>query len=328
MKISWLEEFTDAWSARVSGQRVPHALMLIGPAGVGKRAAAAWIARERLGLPGGEDGPVYPAAKPEHADLHWLSAAEDRQTIGVEQVRELGAELALTAYEGHGKVAVIEPANIMTDSAANSLLKTLEEPAGDALLILVTDRIGRLPATVFSRCQRMNVALPAEDRSLDWLRQHDTRTDWRAALALAGGAPLLALAWADRLELAGGMDKDFAGLLDGRGSALELAERWGKLNVDFVLDWLAQRVQRYIRSAFEPETEPGSARPGQTVLRRMDRRNLFCYLDIINGLRSQVPGSFNAALTLESLLIEWSGGLQTCRQTIDPGSLLPGTRTR
>ncbi|NIQ44609.1 MAG: DNA polymerase III subunit delta', partial [Pseudomonas stutzeri] len=68
--------------------------------------------------------------------------------------------LQLTSYEGRGKVAVIEPANTMTTSAANSLLKTLEEPPGDTLLILVADRIGRLPPTVFSRCQRIDFAPP------------------------------------------------------------------------------------------------------------------------------------------------------------------------
>ncbi|MFQ5982507.1 MAG: DNA polymerase III subunit delta', partial [Woeseiaceae bacterium] len=151
MELSWLKPFAQSWLGSVEQGRAPHALMLTGAAGVGKRCAAAWIARRRLNI--GDDGalPEFPLAVPEHADLRWLCPLEDKHTIGIEQIRELVGDLSLTSYAGGGKVAVIEPAYAMTVSAANSLLKTLEEPAGDALLVLVVDKTGRLPATIFSR---------------------------------------------------------------------------------------------------------------------------------------------------------------------------------
>ena len=279
-------------------------------------------------MPGDDAGPQFPLDIPEHADLRWISPPEDKHSIGIEQIRQLVEALSLTSYEGRGKVAVIEPANAMTDSAANSLLKTLEEPAGNALLILVVDRKGRLPATIFSRCQRMNIALPDAERSLNWLRRYDGSADWEAVLRLAGGAPLSAVHARGQLEPSRGMSQEFAALAQGGESAISVAGRWAKLEPAFVLDWLAHQVQSYARLAMGCDPGVAGSEIQDSVLRRIDRRNLFCYLDIINGLRGQAPGSFNVALTLESLLIEWSGGLKTCRDRFGPGELLPGTATR
>ena len=324
MKISWLNEFTEAWQARVAQARVPHALLLSGPVGTGKRAAAAWLANERLSLPAA-DGPCYPVEIPEHPDMRWLKPPEDKQSVGIEQVRELVAGLALTSYSGGGKVAVIDPANAMTASAANSLLKTLEEPSGDALIVLVADRIGRLPATILSRCQRISLSVPDRQLSLDWLNALDRDSDWAQALELAADAPLAAIAAQARLAEARTMADDFRSLAERRGSPVEVAARWAKFEPSFVLDWLSQSIQDTIRQASGLPAKRAGGSPSDSVLRRIDRRNLFCYLDIINRLRGQAAGSFNVQLTLESLLIDWAGGLKSSHRSFGPGELLPGT---
>ena len=321
-----MESFVSDWRQRHVQGRVPHAVLLAGRQGLGKRCAAAWMARSRFGLDGADDLPRYPLEIPEHGDLHWVSIPDDKQSIGIDQVRNLVAELSLTSYEGSGKVAVIEPADCMTESAANSLLKTLEEPPGDALIVLVADRSGRLPATILSRCQRVAFRVPDPAASLAWLRDHDAAVDWERALAQAAGAPLEAIAAGERLDQADTMASEFAGLAEGRGSALEIAERWAGLESYRVLEWLARQVQSTIRQAAGvPDGRPTGL--PDSVLRRIDRQKLFCYLDIINGLRAQSPGSFNPTLTLESLLIQWSGGLESTGQTHPPGDLLPGTAT-
>ena len=326
MNLTWQKSIVADWQRRNAQGRVPHAVLLAGRAGLGKRCTAAWMARCRFGLGNAHDAPRYPLDVPEHADLHWLSIPEDKQSIGIDQVRELVAELGLTSYEGKGKVAVIEPADRMTESAANSLLKTLEEPPGDALILLVADRNSGLPATILSRCQRIAFRVPDAQVCLQWLREHDGGVDWERALALTAGAPLAALEAGDRLDEAETMASEFGAIATGRASPLDVAERWARLEPAQVLEWLAQQVAGIIRQAAGVPDQRSSGLP-ESVLRRIDRQNLFCYLDIINGLRAQSAGSFNPALTLESLLIQWSDGLTTTRQAPPPGDLLPGTTT-
>jgi DNA polymerase-3 subunit delta' len=313
MELSWLKGLTEGWQDRIKHGRIPHAVLLVGPAGVGKRAAAAWMAETSLGS-ASSAMPQYGAEAPEHADLHWISPREDKETIGIEQIRELVHELGLTSYEGGSKVAVIEPANAMTVNAANSLLKTLEEPPGDALLILVADRTGKLPVTIFSRCQRIDVSPPAEAEALAWLDYYQPGGSWIEALRVAGGAPLAAITALDDLDTSDAMARDLNALGRGTGSVVEIAARWTKIGPGFVLKWLAQQIRLGLVAVSAGREMASGLVIDDSVLHRIDRRNLFCYLDIINGLRGQPGGSYNVQLTLEGLLIDWADGLRDCRE--------------
>ena len=305
-EINWLSSFSQGWIDRETHGRIPHAILLTGPVGVGKRAAARWIASRRLGVEESRELPQYPVTPLEHADLHWISPLEDKESIGIEQIRELVHEFALTSYEGACKVAVIEPANAMTHSAANSLLKTLEEPSGTALLILVADRAGRLPATIYSRCQRIEIALPAESEGLAWLDQVHPGANWVEALRLAGNAPLAAIDALERIDTHAAMRREFADVAAGKASPIVVAEKWTKLDPGFVLDWLARQVQQAILTRSGGTQAPVNTGISESVLKRMDTRNLFCYLDTINKLRGQAKGSYNVQLAFESLLIDWA----------------------
>ena len=294
--------------------------MLAGPPGVGKRAFANWMVRRKLGLPV-DELPQWPFDPPEHADLHWLSPPEGKTSILIDQVRGLVADLNLTSYEGHGKAAVIEPAQLMTHNAANSLLKTLEEPPGDALLILVADRTGRLPATIMSRCQRIDVRAPSETDGLAWLDRLKPGEAWHEALRAAGGAPLAAVEAAERLELTRSMASDLKRVASSSASPVDVALNWSKQDPGFVLEWLAREVQTLARLDSGVQAAASTGAVDQSVLQRMDSRKLFCYLDDINRLRGQPRGSYNVQLALETLLIDWASHLN------DVGSgRLPGAR--
>jgi len=313
MDITWHSEFASNWLAAAEQRRLPHAVMLTGPVGVGKRAAAAWIATQKLGI-GADSIPQYPYIRPLHADLRWLEPPEDKTGILIDQIRALVDDFSLTSYEGHGKVAVIEPANAMTNNAANSLLKTLEEPPGDALLILVADRTGRLPATIFSRCQRIQFQVPAENVGLAWLDRLHPGGRWAEPLGLAGLAPIAAIACAEQMDTSSAMARDFTALASGQASPLDIAEVWAKIDPPFVFEWLARNVQAVARAAVGGSPRVQGLGISDSVLQRMDSRNLFCYLDIINRLRGQAKGSYNVQLTLEGLLIDWASGLRDLRR--------------
>lgn len=330
MNIDWLKPLENSWLDRVRQDRAPHAVMLAGQPGVGKRSLAAWMAVQKLLPDGASEQAHYPADPGLHADLHWVAPPADKHSVGIDQIRALVAKFSMTSYEGKGKVGVVEPANAMTDNAANSLLKTLEEPPGDSLLILVVDRTGALPATIMSRCQRINVPAPKLAEGLDWLRRQDSGTDWAPLLDFASGAPLAALKACEAPGLGSELATDMLAILTGRTPALSVSARLAtahKADPRAVLDGLAVIVQDCIRQGSTGGAEPRTVAFPQSVLRRIDSRNLFCYLDIINGLRNQAPGTFNVALTFDALLTDWAGGLKTCRDTRGPEALLPGTAT-
>jgi hypothetical protein len=135
-------------------------------------------------------------------------------------------------------------------------------------------------------------------------------SNWAGLLRESGNAPLAALQAMERIDETEAMARDLAAVAEGRGSPLGVAARWAKLEPDFVLSWLGRQVQMCISRTANGSTAGVPAVVPDSVLERIDRKNLFCYLDIINRLRGQPAGSFNVQLTLESLLIDWGQRLE------------------
>ena len=192
-------------------------------------------------------------------------------------------------------------------------------------------RSGRLPATIFSRCQRIEFGTPPEDVALAWLDRQQPGAPWAEALRIAGGAPLLAHQALEDLETGAVLASDLNALGRGSGSTVSVADRWTKLGPEFVLDWLAQQVKLALVAASAGRESAAGLAIDESVLRRMDSRNMFCYLDIINRLRGQPRGSFNVQLTLEGLLIDWADGLRECTSAAPMdgmNQMLAGARAR
>ncbi|MEM9057890.1 MAG: AAA family ATPase, partial [Pseudomonadota bacterium] len=152
-------------------------MLLHGPAGVGKQRFAHAVAERMLGVANAAQAEAGTAAVAGgHPDFHRVTfeaknaAGDLKTTIGVDQVRAMSRTLDVTSHASGAKVALLVPAEAMTLAAANSLLKTLEEPPGNALIVLVSSRPAALPATVRSRCQRLEFAVPAYEEAVAWLR--------------------------------------------------------------------------------------------------------------------------------------------------------------
>ncbi|MDD2897161.1 MAG: DNA polymerase III subunit delta' [Desulfuromonadaceae bacterium] len=124
-----------------------------------------------------------------HPDVHLLSPLPDKRDISIDQLREMQRELSLRPYESPRKVCIIDPAERLNVNSANSLLKTLEEPPGNALIILLTENAGMLLSTVRSRCQLMRFA-PLSHEHIATLLERCGMTPEAAALVapMSGGS--------------------------------------------------------------------------------------------------------------------------------------------
>lgn len=295
-----------AWSAG----RLPHALLLEGPAGLGKLDFARRVAG--LVLTGRAD--EAPAEGWQHPDLRETTLLEDKKQIGVDQVRALCAELFMTAHADGYKVALIHPADRMNVHAANSLLKTLEEPTPRTLLMLVRSRLDTLPATIASRCQRLRFAAPEAAEALAWLGEVDPERDWRRLLAMAGGAPLRAraLAEAGMEEVDRAYRRDLAALLRGEASAVGIASGWQKQPLDDTLAWLSAFVTELIRAG----AANGDNRNADLHVFHQHIRleSLFEYLDEVQAAIARSGAALTPQLVLEGLLIPWSRRLEGASQ--------------
>lgn len=292
--------------------QLPHALLLAGPPSVGKRRFARALAKALLCHQPGADGLACGACRSctllaagTHPDWAWVAPEEAGKAIKIDQVRAVVDSVAQTAQQGGRKLVVIEPAEALNRNAANALLKTLEEPSGSAVLLLVTDAPGRLLPTIRSRCQRLDFPLPPEAATRAWLEPLAVDAErLERALTESGHRPLFARALLDndginqRQELA----QALVAVLEGRASAVALADQWQQQDWETLLEWLQGRVAQALRSALGGAAQPRD--PLLDVLKSGSPQALFGVLDRIQSLlaQSRGGGNPNRQLALENLL--------------------------
>lgn len=201
----WLHDDWQALATQIAQQRLPHALLLSSPAGYGKRHFAQALAQKLLcqrasefGCGNCRDCQQFAAAS--HPDYHVIEAEAGR-AIRIDQIRALQDFIPYSSHAGGYRIVVLVGAEQMNANAANSLLKTLEEPPPGRLLILLSQAPSRLAPTILSRCQQRRLQRPSAALATTWLcEQTDPALDRGAAtelLQLARYAPLNALALAN-----------------------------------------------------------------------------------------------------------------------------------
>jgi DNA polymerase-3 subunit delta' len=250
--------------ARMSAQgergQLPHALLLHGPAGIGKARFALAMARALLcaaprdGLNCGECHACSLSAVGNHGDLLWVQPEETRgkpsRFIKVDQVRAAIQFAQQTPSLGRRQVLVFEQADSLTLSGFNALLKSLEEPSAGTYLVLVCDRMHTVPATIRSRCQLQRFATPPRAAALEWLaRQTGDGAATAQLLELAGGSPLRAAELLDSGEAEGVVGRRLAlrALLAGQAEVTSVWGLWGERDTGEFLDQVAAELRHLVR---------------------------------------------------------------------------------
>ena len=318
-RLPWQEDIWAGLMARVRDDRLPHALLLTGAAGIGKGDFASRLAEALLCQDPTEDGSACGQcqacallAAGSHPDFRRVAPPEDKKVIPIDTIRAVGEFFALTSQYGGRQVAVIQPAEAMNPAAANALLKTLEEPTPGALLILVCNQPSRLLPTIRSRCQQLLFPLPPAELALAWLRERLAEdVDVEALLALAEGAPLAALRLDEEGGLAARQDlaRQWAGLLEGREDPLAVAAQWKPWGLARSLQWLDSWVADLIRLKSAGPAAAISNRDLaaqlQNIAERLDLKALYAFLDQLTEYGRLAANNLNEQLALEDLMIAW-----------------------
>jgi DNA polymerase III subunit delta' len=272
----WNQPILDSLAARV--ERLPHALLVYGPRGIGKLALAERISQLLLCEGSGVKpcntcdacrwflGGNHPDFRRIEPEALWVEKPEKPSiVIKVEQVRELADFLYIRSHRGRLRVALVHPAEDMNENAANALLKGLEEPPAGAVFILVSHRPAQLLPTIRSRCVAVPVGIPQRKPALEWLASQGLK-DPERWLAYAGGAPLRAVDLAAR-------GKPALAPVDDRDSLEPLAEALQKTALDHAL--LAFGLPAKYQTS-DASVARETARDWLAFARRMGEDRLLC----------------------------------------------------
>lgn len=216
----------------------------------------------------------------------------------MDQIRAIAGFLALRPHSASRKVVIIAPADAMNLAAANSLLKVLEEPPAGSVLVLVSSRIDRLPATIRSRCAAVAFGVAERSEAIAWLRAQGAARP-EAVLDVAGGAPLAAL----ELERSDGLrDREevlqlFEAVARGAEDPIRCAARCKAIGSGRSLGWIQDEIARRISVAMAGD---GGSKKNNWI------RSLFDLLDLVSQARCLLETPLDETLLLEDVLIRWS----------------------
>jgi len=307
--------------------RLPHALLLSGAVGCGKADFAHNVSKSLLcKMPlesGAACGSCYSCSLVDagtHPDQMLITPEPPENSrsktpmlnIRINRIRQLCSQLAVTSqFEGF-RIAIITDADRMVVQAANSLLKTLEEPGADTLILLTSSHPHRLPVTIRSRCQSLRFPTPSEELARHWLQSNDVQNS-QLVLKLAHGAPLLAKHYAEHhLENRQVLSSALLASLKGEPS-LSYAQQLSLIPKDQALSWLLDWVSDLVRliagvCGAETGLEIVNEDYRDHLLRRakkVNARRVFEYYDQICSYMRADGIALNSQLLWENLLISW-----------------------
>ena len=309
--------------------RLPHALLFSGPEGVGKRRTAEALAATLLcsspaaGHPCGTCESCRAFSRGIHPDFFFVvpeAVGKGARSIRIEAMRALGSALARPPELAPRQVALIDDAQRMNEAAANSFLKTLEEPTGDVVFLLVTGMRAALLDTIVSRCLEIPFGPLALPELFEVLHRHGVEAEEAAALAaLADGSAGRALAL--HVEGALRQREEAVSLLARLPQIPPLSlwaegKKWGALSREEAGEWLRSlrltlRDVLVLYGGAAPLYSVGLEAPVAEIAARFSEARVFSMLaDVKEAERRLLSSNVNIRLLVEALLFSLAGPVE------------------
>ncbi|WP_346798779.1 DNA polymerase III subunit delta' [Halomonas sp. Bachu 37] len=315
----WL---ADTWQQLVGlarSGRLPHALLFSGAHGVGKQQLAdALVARMLCASPRhqacGRCHSCSMLAAGYHPDLLRIAPEEGKRQIRIDPIREVNRFVAQTAQQGGYRVIVISPAEAMNVAASNALLKSLEEPGGDTLFVLMADVPSRLLPTIRSRCQQWRLPPVEFPACQGWLEEQlGGREEAHFWWQVSNGLPLLAveLAAPEARALRHQLHDSFEQLVRGAEPAAE-ASRLDRQAIDDILwygiAWLEDLIRLGLSGNSTTLHNPDLLPLYRQAVKNARVQDWFRLLDYAREQRRLLSAGANPnpQLVLEAWLVRWS----------------------
>jgi DNA polymerase-3 subunit delta' len=275
LQLPWLEPVFAQLCVQMRAGRFPSATLITGAEGIGKlqlafSLKAALVCRESHGvkeptvnsgaysLPCGHCKSCLLVKADTHPDIMDIMPEEKGKAIRVDQIRALSDFVYTRPQIGSRRVVLLHPAEAMNLNSANALLKTLEEPASDTCLLLLSSNPARLLPTIRSRCLKLTLVIPEQAQARRWLSERWPGEGLDRALMNAHGSPLKALE-----DLQSGEDAirmqvidEWKGFMAGTRDVFSVAENWAKLEPERLLDWMMTILHAQARSSTYGLSEP------------------------------------------------------------------------
>ncbi|AOE49815.1 DNA polymerase III subunit delta' C-terminal domain-containing protein [Kangiella sediminilitoris] len=233
----WQQEPFHHLSRQLEQGHLPHSILVLGEEGVGREDFCQFIAQWMLcnaadktqGYCGQCKGcQLFEAGS--HPDYHLLEIEEGKTQIAISQVRELIQHMQESSHQAGWKLANITNIHALNESSFNALLKTLEEPQSNTLLLLQADQLQGVPATIKSRAQILKVGVADVSMTREWLKQrHDFFSqEMETAIQLFPTAPYKVEAFVENGEAfkSGEFIFDYAEVITAKQTPMEIADRW------------------------------------------------------------------------------------------------------
>ena len=307
---TWHQTVWDQLITTRNSNHLPHAILISGAEGTGKQAFAEALIDSLLCESPLKDYHACGHCKSchvKHSDAHpdyvHVTIDEKKTQILIDQIRQLNEFLQLSrSYQG-SRVAFIHPAEALNINAANSLLKSLEEPADNSVIILLTSQLSTLLPTIKSRCQILHLVTPSKETALQWLSQQSIQHKPDELLEMSGGRPLYALTLdnEEHFERRNNFANDLSAVVMHQQSITEISKKWQHAVKYELLDWQIHWVQQLIKCHFSHTQQPSVL----TIPRSGEITNLWQLHDQLIKLRAIAHTSLNAQLFIENMLLSW-----------------------